>query len=371
MLPVFEQPDGRILRAGFTTGTCAAAAARAATLLLFNPGLQLTQVEVALPAGFSLTLPLKAAGRGEGYACAAVQKEAGDDPDITGRVTVEATARRVAGGIRLTAGAGIGRVTRPGLAVPPGEPAINPGPRDQILRAVSSALPAGRGVEITLSIPGGEELAARTLNPELGIVGGLSVLGTSGVVEPMSVTAFWRSLIPQLDVAIASGHRRVVLVPGKMGRRNALNLLPVAPEAVIVTGNFIGQLLQACVAKGINEAILCGHIGKLVKVAGGIADTHSSVADARREILVAHAALAGLPAAVLRELMGHNTAEESAVFLQNRGWDNVLVSVAEAAAAKAQAMTKGRLRTGCLLLNLQGHVLAADTVAAGLLSGGG
>ena len=238
------------------------------------------------------------------------------------------------------------------------------------MRAVSEVMPVGSGVEIMLSIPGGEELAARTLNPQLGIVGGLSVLGTTGVVEPMSAAAFWRSLIPQLDVARALGHRRVVLVPGKMGRRHALRLLPMAPEAVIVTGNFIGQLLQACVAKGIEEAVLCGHIGKLVKVAGGIADTHSSVADARREVLVAHAALAGLPLAVLRELMGHNTAEESAGFLQNRGFAFVLVSVAEAVAAKAAAMTKGRLRTGCLLLDLQGCVLAADPLATALLTGG-
>jgi cobalt-precorrin-5B (C1)-methyltransferase len=370
MLPVYEQPDGRTLRAGFTTGTCAAAAARAATILLFHTGQQLTEVEVALPAGFSLTLPLQYAVAGDGYACCAVRKEAGDDPDITDGLTLEARSRRIDSGIRLLAGAGIGRVTRRGLAVPPGEAAINPAPREQITRAVSGVLPEGMGVEITLSIPGGEELAAHTLNPELGITGGLSILGTTGVVEPMSATAFWRSLIPQLDIASAAGHRQVVLTPGKMGRRHALRLLRPAPEAVVVTGNFIGHLLQACVARGIREAILCGHIGKLLKVAGGIADTHSKVADARREILVAHAALAGLPLAVLRELMGHNTAEESAEFLLRAGHSRVLFSVAEAAAAKAEKMSKGRLRAGCLLLDLQGRVLAADAVAAALLQEG-
>jgi len=371
MLPVFEQPDGTFLRAGFTTGTCAAAAARAATYLLFNRGQQLTEVEVALPAGFSITLPLAWAERGADFARCAVQKEAGDDPDITDRVLVVAEAKRASSGITLAAGAGVGRVTLAGLAVPPGEPAINPVPRVQIVQAVLDILPEGQGVEITVSIPGGEELASRTLNTSLGIVGGLSILGTTGLVEPMSATAFWRSLLPQLDVALSAGHRRVVLVPGKMGRRNVQRLLPVAPEAVVVMGNFVGHLLQACAARDIQEVILCGHIGKLVKVAGGIADTHSNVADARREILVAHAALAGLSHQVLCALMSHNTAEESAQYLLCNGYSQVLASVAEAAARRAEIMAKGKLRAGCLLLDIQGRLLATDTWAARLLDEGG
>lgn len=363
MLPTYEQPDGSRLRAGYTTGTCAAAAAAAAVSLLFT-GKEEKTITVDTPSGLTLTLPLVAANRGEGYARAAVRKDAGDDPDVTHGVLVEAEARPLPhGGVLLVGGEGVGRVTRPGLAVPVGEPAINPVPRQQIISAITAVLPPRMGVRVTISVPGGSEIAARTLNPELGIVGGISILGTTGLVEPMSSEAFKRSLLPQLDVAKAAGLEALVLTPGKMGKKNALKLLDLPEEAVIVTSNFIGYMLRACAARGIREAVLFGHVGKLVKVAAGVADTHSAAADARRETLVAHAALAGLPQAALRALMSHNTAEESASFLLAQGWQGVLVAVAEAAAAQAGAMAGGKLCAGCVMLNLRGEIIAACTFA--------
>jgi cobalt-precorrin-5B (C1)-methyltransferase len=363
MLPTYKQPDGTILRAGVTTGTCAACAAKAAVTLLYN--LQdIDAVELDTPAGFRVSLPLEICQRRAGWAKAGVRKFAGDDPDVTDKVLVIAEARKLpTGEIRLSGGEGVGRVTKPGLALPPGEWAINPEPRKQIRSAVQSVLPEGQGVEIIISIPGGAELARRTLNPELGIVGGISILGTTGIVEPMSSDAFKRSLIPQIDVALAMGQRTLILTPGKMGKRNALTRFAMTPEAVVVTSNFIGYMLKACAAKGVEGALLFGHVGKLCKVAAGITDTHSKVADARREVLVAHSALQGLPLVALTDLMHHNTAEESAAYLVENQWGNVLNAVAEAAARRAEVMADRKLWVGCIMLNLAGEMLACDRQA--------
>ena len=361
MLPTYKQTDGAVLRAGYTTGTCAAAAASAAVQLLYNR-LNRPAVEVDTPAGVRLTLPLALQEAGEGWARAGVRKDAGDDPDVTHGIVVVALAKPLAAGeICLDGGEGVGRVTKPGLSVSVGQAAINPVPRCQIMAAIQAVLCPSEGVVVTISVPGGEELAKRTLNPELGIIGGISILGTTGIVEPMSADACKRSLVPQIDVALAAGCRRLVLTPGKMGKRNVLSRLPVQPEAVVTMSNFVGTMLEACVAKGIKEVLLFGHIGKLVKVAAGIFDTHSKIADARRETLVAHGALAGLPLASLQALMAHNTADESAGYLISQGYDQVLTAVAEAAARRTEAMVKGKLRAGCVMLNLAGEILAADT----------
>lgn len=360
MLPTYKQPDGTVLRAGFTTGTCAAAAAKAATLLLFH-GVASRTVEVETPLGLKLKLPVAQCEQGEAYARAAVRKDAGDDPDITDGLLIVADVRLSdSNDIRLEGGEGVGRVTKPGLALPPGEWAINPVPRMQIAGAVRSALPQGKGAVVSISVPGGQEAAKKTLNPDLGITGGISILGTTGIVEPMSSEAFKRSLVPQIDLALTAGCRRLVLTPGKMGKRNALRLLAVEPDAVVLASNFIGTMLRACAAKKVEEVVLFGHVGKLMKVAAGIADTHSAVADARREIFVAYGALAGLPQDALLQLTEHNTAEESAAYLIANDYGPVLDNIAAAAALRAEKMAGGSLRVGCVMLNLAGEPLAAD-----------
>jgi len=362
VLPSYEQPDGTILRSGFTSGTCAAAAAKAAVSLLFACGETDDFVTVETPAGLTLTLPLALREKDGDTARAGVIKDAGDDPDVTNGILVVAEARKLSSPeIRLSGGKGVGRVTKPGLAIPPGEWAINPVPRSQILNHVQAMLPPNCGVAITISVPGGERLARRTLNPELGIIGGISILGTTGLVAPMSVDACKRSLVPQIDVALAAGERRLVLTPGKMGRRNALACLTVKADAVLVTSNYIGHMLQACAAKGVDGVLLFGHLGKLVKVAAGITDTHSSVADGRREVLVTHAALLGLPKEALLALMNHNTAEESAGYLLANRWRFVLEAVAAEVSRRAEKIAGGNLCVGCMLLNLAGEILAMDS----------
>lgn len=360
MLPTYQQVDGTVLRAGYTTGTCAAAAAKAAVLLLLSPQ-KITEIEIATPAGITLKLPLELVERQGQWMRVGIRKDSGDDPDITHQVLIIAQVRLLTkGDILLDGGEGVGRVTKPGLAVPVGEAAINPGPRAQIKAAVASVLPPGMGAEIIIAVPEGQKLAQRTLNPELGIVGGISILGTTGIVEPMSKDAFRRSLVLQIDVALAAGRQRLVLTPGKMGKRNALKQIAVPEDAVVVTSNFMGYMLQACAQKGVPEVLLYGHVGKLVKIAAGITETHSAIADARRETLVAHAALLGLPLPVLQDLMQHNTAEESAVYLLQRGYEQVLEKVAEAAARRAEKMAGGKLQVGCVFLNLAGKQVAKD-----------
>lgn len=350
-----------MLRAGYTTGTCAAAAAKAAAVLLIH-GKRMSSVAVETPAGIVLTLPVELLETENGMARAGVRKDAGDDPDVTHNLLILAEARlNTERSIIVEGGEGVGRVTKAGLAVSPGGWAINPVPHKQITDTVCHAIPARTGVSITISVPGGEQLAKKTLNPELGIVGGISILGTTGIVEPMSSEAFKRSLVPQIDVALAAGHRRLVLTPGKMGKRNAEKRLRVETDAVIVTSNFIGYMLRACAARQVEEILLFGHVGKLIKVAAGITDTHSATADARRETFVAHAALSGLPLDVLQTLMEHNTAEETAAYIQAHGYGHVLGSLAEAAARRAEIMAGGSVRVGCVMLNLAGEPLAADS----------
>lgn len=261
------------LRNGMTTGTCAAAAAKAAVAVLLGgapPGI----VDVRLPAGDCIRIAILSATIKEGGAEATVVKDAGDDPDITDGVTVKAFVEWCAGGISFCAGAGVGTVTKPGLSVKPGEPAVNPVPRMMIARSVREL--TNRGVRITLSIPGGEELAERTFNPRLGIQGGLSILGTSGRVRPFSCAALRTSLRCGLDVLAATGIRFPVFVPGHIGKRAAQKHFKVDEDQIMEVSNEWGYLLDEVALAGFSGILILGHPGKLAKLAAGDWDTHSS-----------------------------------------------------------------------------------------------
>lgn len=355
--------NGKKLRRGYTTGTCAAAAAKGAALLLFKNACP-HEVEVSIPAGFSVRLPLCMRRQEMGTACCGVIKDAGDDPDVTHGLMICATARRVAvPGVFLRGGRGVGKVTRPGLPVPPGEPAINPVPRAIIQKEVAEILPPGEGVEITISVPGGEEVARNTMNPRLGITGGISILGTSGIVEPMSEKACKISLLSQVSQAAVLGYFRVVLVPGRQSEKWAVERYGLPSAAVVQMSNFVGYLLEGCVSYGIREAILLGTAGKLLKVAGGIFHTHNRVADARREIMVAHAALAGVGRGVLEHLWQCNTVEEGIKILETAGAGFIFHYLAAHAARRAEEYVRGALRVGVVLLSREGHPLGWDEEA--------
>jgi cobalt-precorrin-5B (C1)-methyltransferase len=259
---------------GFTTGTCAAAAAKAATALLCGSG-SCREIEVSLPNDERVHLVVEAQRRDGDAAVAAVRKDAGDDPDVTHRLLVEATVRFVDGdGVQLRAGRGVGTVTLPGLSVPPMEPAINPEPRRQIIRAVREI--TDRALEVTLAIPGGEAVAERTYNPRLGVVGGLSILGTDGRVRPFSHERLVSALMVSLDVARAAGIVELVLVPGHLGRRTALAKLRCPAVAIVEVANEFGRVLDGCQERGFERVLLFGHPGKLAKLIAGELDTHSS-----------------------------------------------------------------------------------------------
>ncbi|QGG46905.1 cobalt-precorrin-5B (C(1))-methyltransferase CbiD [Heliorestis convoluta] len=352
------------MRKGYTTGSCAAAAAKAATAILYRT---LLQVDAPFPpeTGFIIEIPLPYHGRlrlmaemveqdQESVTCQVI-KDGGDDPDNTHGLAIEVKASVAAKGIHITGGQGVGRLTRPGLALPVGEAAINPIPQKMIREAVSEVLPKDKGVHLVVTVPEGEKKAPATLNPKLGITGGISILGTTGLVYPMSEEAFKHSLESQIDLALQAGHHTLLLTPGRMGQRT-LEELGAPAEAIIVISNFIGHMLDQCRKKGVKQVLLWGHIGKLVKMAGGIFHSHSKIADGRREIMVAHGAIVGLPQPLLQRLLNANTAEEAVMVLEKAGEYTLLEHLANVAAQKGTERFQGPVEV--VFTNLQGQALA-------------
>ena len=343
-------------RPGISTGTCAAAAAKAAALAL--RGERVDVVDVPLPGGERLSVAVVRAERlAEDRAIGAVVKDAGDDVDVTDGLLVAVELTLGGEGLRFRAGDGVGVVTLPGLQLAVGEPAINPVPREQMAAALIEALGAEPACEVVVSIEGGEEAAAKTFNPRLGVVGGLSVLGTTGIVQPKSDEAWARSLVPQLDVAVAAGYRDVWLVPGGLGERVAIERFEAPERAVVQTANFVGTLLDACAAAGVERAVLVGHVGKLAKVAAGLFDTHSRVGDARLETIAALAAAEGAPAPLVARLLALQTAQAAVPLLAETGLAGTWDALAERAAARASA--RAGVPVACAVLGYDDEVLGA------------
>ncbi len=351
------------LKSGITTGSCATAAAKAA--MLAWQGTVAFVVAVDTPTGRTLSIPVVDAETLPDGGRATVIKDAGDDPDITHgvSVTVEVRICRDDPAIRFAAGEGIGRVTLPGLQIPVGEPAINPAPRRMIEMAIRPLLPVGVGAVVTVSVPGGENLAKRTLNPTLGIVGGLSIIGTTGIVEPMSEEAFKNSLKPQISVAKALGFSTIVLVPGKIGQDFAVQRYGLPAAAVLQMSNFIGFMLESAVGYEIKEVLLFGHLGKLVKVAAGIFHTHNRMADARMETLAAYMASAGAPQAAVRAVLNCTTTEAAIPILEEYGLQAVYSVLAERASARAMRYVFGDLTVGTAIVTMRGELLGMDDAA--------
>ncbi|OHE18717.1 MAG: cobalamin biosynthesis protein CbiD [Syntrophobacterales bacterium GWC2_56_13] len=284
------------LRSGYTTGSCAAAAAKAAALLL-SEGKRVERVEIPFPDGARISLPLVYAKPGSDGAEAAVRKDAGDDPDVTNGVLIAASLAWIGGSeVEFAAGEGVGTVTKPGLSVPAGEPAINPGPRRMIREAVREV--TSRGVRVTISIPGGGELARKTFNPRIGIVGGLSILGTTGIVRPFSCPALRESLRCALNVAAAAGVRAPVLVPGHIGERAVRSHFCVADDRIVEVGNEWGFVLDEVLRHPFTALLIAGHPGKLAKLTAGDWDTHSGRSESALPVVAEmHAKILDLPPA--------------------------------------------------------------------------
>lgn len=261
-------------RTGFTTGTCAAAAAKAAVIFLHS-GENPDSVEIGLANGSRVRLPVAEYSFTGQSARAVVKKDAGDDPDVTDGCLVTVEVSWIdSSQVQLVAGEGVGTVTKPGLAIPPGEPAINPVPRRMIAEAVREI--SDRGVQVTVSIPGGRELAEKTFNPRLGIEGGLSILGTSGIVRPFSLDALKDTLVVSLNVAAACSIRYPVFVPGRIGEKAARRHFSITSEQLVEVSNAWGFVLDETVKYRFNALLVLGHPGKLAKLAQNEWDTHSS-----------------------------------------------------------------------------------------------
>lgn len=282
-----ERSPAAELRSGYTTGACAAAAAKAAAMVLCG-GVAPQEVEISLPDGMRIRLPVLYARLSGEEGEAAVRKTAGEDPDVTDKLPIIARVRffneGMGSGVQFEAGEGVGIVTKPGLSAPVGEPAINPVPRRMISAALAEV--ANRAMKVAVSIPGGREIAQKTFNPRLGVVGGLSILGTTGRVRPFSVPALVDSLKCSLSVAAACGVAAPVLVPGNIGERAARRNFRLAPEQVINVGNHWGSLLDEVMGGRFVHVLIMGHPGKLAKLIEGEWNTHSGVSSSAVPIVM-------------------------------------------------------------------------------------
>ena len=313
--------DGKKLYYGYTTGTCAAAAAKAAALMLAT-GKPVPYVDILTPKGIALNLEVLEASLETNHARCAIRKYSGDDPDVTNGILVYAdvTAEKTPG-VTVDGGEGVGRVTKPGLKQAIGEAAINPVPL-RMIREEAERVAEDYGItglKVIISIPAGVELAKRTFNPRLGIVGGISVLGTSGIVEPMSEAALVESIGLELRQKYALGCRRIIIAPGNYGADFIRSLCHVEESELVKCSNFIGQTIDMAVSAGYEELLFVSHIGKFIKLAGGIMNTHSREADSRAELMAACALRAGADADTARRLLDCLTTDEMLEVLQEKG----------------------------------------------------
>lgn len=334
----YIKKNGKKYRMGFTTGSAAAAAAKAAAEMYFSRKIK-KRVKIETPADIELILELAEVELKEDHASAAVIKDGGDDPDVTNGLLISARVEIISKkDIVIEGGKGVGQVTKPGLAVPVGKAAINPVPRKMIKKEVQKVIPKNKGLKVIIEIPEGEKVAEKTFNPRLGIKGGISVLGTTGIVEPMSKSAYKESLGIELKQAVELGRKDLVFVFGNHGKKLAKKL-EYKEKNIIRMSNFVGHMLDQTKELDINNLLVLGHIGKIAKVAGGIYNTHSKVADARREIIAAYAALFGADQSIVEKIFDANTAENAAnIILENK-----LISVFDYMAEEIVAKVRKRL----------------------------
>ena len=339
--------NGRKLRKGFTTGTTATAATVTAIRTLLNQEPQET-VTVHAANGKIAIFDVEQTDFDEQQASCAIKKDGGDDQDATDGALIFATVKlRDDNEIHLDGGKGVGRVTKEGLANKPGMPAINPTPRRVIKAAAREELGEKRGINIVISVPEGERIAKLTYNPRLGIVGGISILGTSGVVTPMSESSWKHSISIEMNIHRKRGDNTIVLVPGNYGEDFAKDELGIPNAKIVQMSNFVGYVLHETQRLGFTKVLIVGDLGKMIKVAGGIFSTHSKDADARAEIMVANLALmGGVPTAFLRKINQCLTTISMIKMIDEAGYQEVYQMIAD----------KIKLRAEKLLAHREPHV---------------
>ena len=359
---------------GFTSGSCAAAAAKAAVYMLLS-GRRKTEITIETPKGISYHATVEHIKIQETEVSCAVQKDGGDDPDVTTGAWIYAAVsicEENNNQIEIDGGIGVGRVTRPGLDQPVGNAAINTVPRQMIAKEVSEVchlFDFQGGIKVVISVPEGENLAAQTFNPRLGIKGGISILGTSGIVEPMSDKALLDTIAVELKQKRAEGHSIVAISPGNYGLEFMKRTYGYDLERSVKCSNFIGQTIDMVKELGFSKMLLTGHIGKLIKVSGGIMNTHSHTADCRTELFCTHAALCGASREVCAALMNAATTDACLELLDSAGLRApVLESLLRAVQLHLDRRACGAFRVGAVLFSNQHGPLGATDTAAQLLN---
>lgn len=355
-----EVAGARGLRTGFATGTCAAAAAKAAVQWLVD-GVAPAEVDIALPGGRRVRFPVSDVDPRVPHRCAVV-KDAGDDPDVThgAHLTVHAEwdPAAVHGSVTIRRGEGVGLVTQPGLGLPVGSPAVNPVPRRMIETAVAEV--TGRPVALTVSVPGGETMAAGTSNARLGIVGGISILGTTGIVRPFSTAAWRAAVVQQLDVAAANGHRRVALTTGSRTSTAARRLCPDLPDVCLVeVGDFTGPALRRAAERNVADVVFVGMAGKIAKLAAGVMMTHYRRSVVDTPLLASIASECGAPGDVVAAARSTATARAVVDACVATGHRVMLDELCRRAAAMCRAHVGHRLSVQIVMVDFDGaRVLA-------------
>lgn len=347
--------QNRELRCGYTTGSCAAAAAKGAagSLLLRNPQ---TEVSILTPAGIRLLLPLENLKVWDDCASCCVTKDAGDDPDVTDGIHIYADVKKIpAPEIIIEGGRGIGRVTRKGLSQPPGEAAINQVPHRMITDAVREVLDCSDyegGLLITIWTPEGEQTAEKTFNPRLGIEGGISILGTTGIVEPMSEKALVKSIEADMRIRLAEGNGYLLVTPGNYGAVHIKEQYGMEEERILKCSNFVGETIDMAVNLRAKGLLFVSHIGKFIKLSGGIMNTHSREADCRAELMAAAAirSRAGLETA--KDILDAKTTEEALSFLEAEGlMETVMKDICQRIGESLSRRSYGRIMTGAVIFS--------------------
>ena len=403
----FVYIDGKKYRRGYTTGSCATAVSKAAVYMLLTNE-KIDTVNIDTPKGIYLSIPVvsseikKNEDTGETYSICSVQKDGGDDIDATNGIEIFAKATWVhedeidkseknfsfeGDGFCVFSGEGVGIITKKGLSVEPGRPAINPVPQKMIAKEVESVLKASgenvlndknsleaenrldnrkKVIKITIFIPKGEEVANKTFNPRLGIVGGISIIGTSGIVEPMSDDGWKKSLSIELNMKKELGMDSIILVPGNHGESFISDRIG-ENSSVVRTSNFLGYMLMEAKRMGFKKILLAGHIGKFIKLSAGIFNTHSKVADARNEILIANLALMGASTELVRKIDSCLTTEEATDIVYENGFGEVFDIICEKCKKRAEMHVDNEIEVEVFIFKMDKTVLGKSKNAEEML----
>ena len=370
MLEKYVSKGSKKLRCGFTTGTCAAAASAGAARMLLS-GKVIENITVMTPSGNSVTVGLTDIKKENDYVSCAVQKDSGDDPDVTDKILVYSTVSYEKSGITVDGGEGVGRVTKKGLKQQIGEAAINPVPRKMIeeqLKTAASDYSYDGGLKAVISVPMGIQIAKKTFNPRLGIEGGISILGTTGIVEPMSEQALIDTISVELDVRKAQNEEFIIVTPGNYGQDFLRDNLGIAVDKCVKCSNFIGDTIDMCIEKGFKSMLLVGHIGKLSKLGCTIYNTHSRYADGRMEAFALCAALCGAEREVLENILGCITTDAALEILKKEGiFDETIKMLEKRIDRSLKLRAKGSIEIGMITFSEEYGILCKTENADNML----